>query len=402
MIAWLSLSDEQRRITLEQASIRSGIQPKAIEKDWWVTLSLKALFSTEYAQYCIFKGGTSLSKGWKLIQRFSEDIDIALHPEAFGMENIPAPSNSYVKKLKRAGCKFTSENMTTALVKAFADLGLPEGAITIEAEEVPATMPDKDPQTINIRYTSLYDPRPYLADQVKIEFGVRSLKEPFTSIKVNSLLTEFFPNEAYYEIPFEIPAVEPRKTLLEKAFLLHEKLSYGYPVSIQGDRQSRHLYDLVQLMETEAGQSALADVELYNEIVEHRRYYIRLNGVDYDRLLPLHVSFVPGIEIMQEFQTDYEAMQTSMIYGPSHDFDELVRRIKILNGRFRLIGTGLTLEEVIQTAIKMADVNTEIKDYKILKIPVELKLHSGEAVKYQIMLLQKGETLKFENIKIID
>lgn len=291
--------------------------------------------------------------------------------------------------------------MTTALVKAFADLGLLEGAITIEAEEVPATMPDKDPQTINIRYTSLYDPHPYLADQVKIEFGVRSLKEPFTLIKVNSLLTEFFPNEAYYEIPFEIPVVEPRKTLLEKAFLLHEKLSYGYPESIQGDRQSRHLYDLVQLMETEAGQTALTDVELYNEIVEHRRYYIRLNGVDYDRLLPLHVSFVPGIEIMQEFQTDYEAMQTSMIYGPSHDFDELVRRIKILNGRFRLIGTGLTLEEVIQTAIKTAGVNTEIKDYKILKIPVELKLHSGEAIKYQIMLLQKGEKLEFDNIKII-
>lgn len=402
MIAWLSLNDEQRRITLEQASIRSGIQPKAIEKDWWVTLSLKALFSSEYAQYCIFKGGTSLSKGWKLIQRFSEDIDIALDPEAFGMQYIPAPSNSYVKKLKRAGCKFTSEKMTTALVKAFADLGLLEGAITIEAEEVPATMPDKDPQTINIRYTSLYDPHQYLADQVKIEFGVRSLKEPFTSIKVNSLLTEFFPNEAYYEIPFEIPAVEPRKTLLEKAFLLHEKLSYGYPESIQGDRQSRHLYDLVQLMETEAGQAALTDVELYNEIVENRRYYIRLNGVDYDKLFPLHVSFVPSIEIMQEFQNDYEAMQTSMIYGPSHDFDELVRRIKILNGRFRLIGTGLILEEVIETAIKMAGVNTEAKEYKILKIPGELKLHSGEAVKYQIRLLRKGEKLEFENIKIID
>lgn len=89
MIAWLSLNDEQRRITLEQASIESGIQPKAIEKDWWVTLSLKALFSSEYGRYCIFKGGTSLSKGWKLIQRFSEDIDIALDPEAFGMEYIP-------------------------------------------------------------------------------------------------------------------------------------------------------------------------------------------------------------------------------------------------------------------------------------------------------------------------
>jgi hypothetical protein len=398
MIAWLSLSDEERRITLEQASIRSGIQSKAIEKDWWVTLTLKALFNSEFAQYCIFKGGTSLSKGWKLIQRFSEDIDIALDPEAFDMKYIPAPSHSYVKKLKRAGCNFTSEKMTGALQNAFNELGLPEGAVLIEAEEVLSTMPDKDPQAIYVRYTSLYDPHPYLADQVKIEFGVRSLKEPFTSIKVHSLLTEFFPNEAYQEIPFEILAVEPRKTLLEKAFLLHEKLSYGFPESLQDDRQSRHLYDLVQLMETEAGTAALNDIDLYNDIVEHRRHYIRLSGVDYDKLLPAHVSFIPLIETLQEFQNDYEEMQASMIYGSSHDFEELIRRIKILNGRFRLIGTGLSLDAVIEKAVESAAINVQSKDYKIFRVPVELKLSSGEPVKYQVTLLQKGEKLELESI----
>ena len=108
MIKWLSLTDAQRRITLEQASVRSGIQVKAIEKDWWVTLCLQALFSTPYGEHFIFKGGTSLSKGWKLIQRFSEDIDIALDPRAFGMEYIETPTKSQVKKMKRAGCNFTT------------------------------------------------------------------------------------------------------------------------------------------------------------------------------------------------------------------------------------------------------------------------------------------------------
>ena len=80
MTGWLQLTLDQRRTTLEQAFVRSGMQTKAIEKDWWVTLCLKALFSTPYAPYCLFKGGTSLSKGWKLIQRLSEDIDIAIAP----------------------------------------------------------------------------------------------------------------------------------------------------------------------------------------------------------------------------------------------------------------------------------------------------------------------------------
>jgi predicted nucleotidyltransferase component of viral defense system len=71
MIGWLQLTVEQRRQTLIQAQARSGIAAKAIEKDWWVTLCLKALFQTPYAKYCLFKGGTSLSKAWKLIRRFS-------------------------------------------------------------------------------------------------------------------------------------------------------------------------------------------------------------------------------------------------------------------------------------------------------------------------------------------
>ena len=78
MIGWLhKLDDNSRRISLNQASLNSGITPKAIEKDWWVTLVLRMLFTSKYSKYFAFKGGTSLSKGWRIVDRFSEDIDIA-------------------------------------------------------------------------------------------------------------------------------------------------------------------------------------------------------------------------------------------------------------------------------------------------------------------------------------
>ncbi|MEO5889691.1 MAG: nucleotidyl transferase AbiEii/AbiGii toxin family protein [Ferruginibacter sp.] len=263
MIGWLQLTDGQRRTSLAQASAISGITEKAIEKDLWVTLTLKALFGTVYAKHLIFKGGTSLSKGWKLIERFSEDIDIALEPEAFGRDYKKDPSHTYVKTLKKEGCLFTSTILKEALEKQFGVLGIPVGMIIVVAAEVPVTIPDRDPQTLFIQYPSLYPPNPYLADEVKVEFSVRSLKEPFADVAIQSILWEVFPNKLYEEIPFDVTAVNPRKTLLEKAFLLHEKLLTTTPEKMQGERQSRHLYDLVKMMHTPAGNDALTDIGFY-------------------------------------------------------------------------------------------------------------------------------------------
>ena len=235
MIGWLQLTDRQRRTSLGQASAISGITEKAIEKDWWVTITLKALFGTVYAKHLIFKGGTSLSKGWKLIERFSEDIDIALEPEAFGRDYKKDPSHTYIKTLKKEGCAFTSTVLKEALEQQFGLLGVPDAMIAVIAADVPEKIPDKDPQTLIIRYPSLYLPHSYLADEVKVEFSVRSLKEPFAEVAIQSILSEVFPNKLYEETPFVVPAVDPQKTLLEKAFLLHEKLLTIRPEKMQGN-----------------------------------------------------------------------------------------------------------------------------------------------------------------------
>jgi predicted nucleotidyltransferase component of viral defense system len=175
---WLKLTNEQRRGTLESIEYTEGIQSKAAEKDWWVTLTLHALFLGKFKDHLVFKGGTSLSKCFNLIERFSEDIDIALAPEAVGMKYEDKPSKSFIKKLKRMGCEFTSTELKEDIERMFRELGVPKGMIKIEAEPIREDMPDADPQTLFIHYPSLFEPSEYLVDIVRIEVSVRSQTEP--------------------------------------------------------------------------------------------------------------------------------------------------------------------------------------------------------------------------------
>ncbi len=339
MIGWLKLSETQRRITLEQVAQNIVMQAKAVEKDWWVTLSLKALFSSKYSEYMLFKGGTSLSKCWKLIERLSEDIDIALAAEAFGVTNQENPSKTFVENLKKKGCHFTSNELKKELELQFVALGVPEGMIIIEAAPVNPKMPDTDPQTLFVKYTSLYDPNPYMEDQVKIEVSVRSLKEPFSKVKIESILHEQFPNPtAYPEIAFEVGTVDAHRTFLEKTFLLHEEFSRTDKTKIRSKRMSRHLYDLVRMMDTTAGNNALSNKSLYDAIIKHRENYSRLTWVDYTTLSRDKIYFLPPVEFMASYEKDYEEMTEQMIYGEAPAFDLLIEQLKILLERFRTTG----------------------------------------------------------------
>jgi len=335
MTQWLELNDDQRRDTLTQAEVHSGIITKALEKDWWVTLTLKALFWTPFADRMAFKGGTSLSKCFALIERFSEDIDIALDPLAFGMPYQERPSNTFLKELKREGSLFTRTTLRDALLAELTELGLPQGTVTLEEEPVSENRPDADPQILHVRYISLYDPNPYIADEVKIEVSVRSILAPFTIRPIRSLLTEHFPRSAYPEDMFHIPVVEPRKTLLEKAFLLHEEFSKPLD-RIKTERLTRHLYDLHRNRSASAMKEALEDHALYDHLVQHRQRYNRITGIDYNRHHHSTLSFLPPAELLPPLQDDYADMRTHMIYGDAPPFEKLLMELEELLKRFRL------------------------------------------------------------------
>lgn len=323
MIGWLQkLDDNSRKTSLNQASLKSGIPPKAIEKDWWVTLVLKMLFTSKYAAYFAFKGGTSLSKGWGIIDRFSEDIDVALNSEAFGIQYKDKPSKTFVEQLRRKGCLFTSNEIANELREQFEKLQILGELYALEAEAIRSDMPDTDPQTIYVNYKSLFDPNPYLPDSVKIEFSVRSQKEPNDSRQMQTLLNMYFPNEIYEEEPFPVTTIQPSRTLIEKILLLHEEYNREDESKMRTYRMSRHYYDLYRIHADYS--STLADTQFIEDIIEHRKSYSRLKHFDYSSLCIGQISIIPSEAILIKLKNDYEEMAKEMMYGDVPTFKELI------------------------------------------------------------------------------
>ena len=150
MNKWIQLSNTEKIEVIGGAALMAGLPNVAIEKDWWVTMSLGALFSCQCAEHIVFKGGTSLSKAWNLIERFSEDIDIAIDRKFFGFDG--ELSRSQITKLRRVSCEYISTKLKEELDKKFQEAGI-EGYFVFVRETKDTT---KDPQSIEIQYTSIF------------------------------------------------------------------------------------------------------------------------------------------------------------------------------------------------------------------------------------------------------
>jgi hypothetical protein len=123
------------------------------------------------------------------------------------------------------------------------------------------------------------------------------MNEPLEEVEINSIVSQAIPNTKFSDKSFSIKAVSPKRTFLEKAFLLHEEFAKETK-EIRIDRMSRHIYDLEKLMDTQIAREALDDTELYKTIVEHRRKFIGIKGFDYNTLMPQTISFVPPTEVI--------------------------------------------------------------------------------------------------------
>jgi hypothetical protein len=327
---WLNLSTEDRLTTLNNAYKKVGLPPKSIEKDWWVTMTLRALFQCECAEYIVFKGGTSLSKAWNLIERFSEDIDIAIDRKFFGFDG--ELRKKQINNLRRVSCSYISGRLKEELDNKLKNAGISGYSVSV-AESEDTT---KDPQIIEVYYDSLFNVGSYIQEKVLIEIGARSLIEPSREVQLRSILANTFPDATFADDYYPIPTVVPQRTFLEKAFLLHEEFQKSAEY-IRVNRMSRHIYDLEKMMDTNFATEALNDRELYKAIVAHRSTLTKMKEVDYTTHTPDKINFVPPLNIIDLWKADYESMQNNMIYGKSLPFDELIDRIKELNELFRNI-----------------------------------------------------------------
>jgi predicted nucleotidyltransferase component of viral defense system len=325
-----NLTKEQQIAIIEQVVNKMGLPAQAIEKDWWVTTSLRALFSCQCAGHIVFKGGTSLSKAWKIIERFSEDIDIAIDRKFFGFDGDL--SHKKITNLRRASCAYISTELKEELDKKLQEIGI-KGYVVSVRETKDTT---QDPQIIEIKYNSIFSENNYIQEKILIEIGARSLLEPSENIRLRSMIAEVYSNTDFADSFIEIPTVIPQRTFLEKAFLLHEEFQKPFE-NIRVVRKANQHKDMEKLMNTTFAESAFADTELYLAIVNHRKHLTAIKGVDYSTHSPDKINFVPPDVVVEKWKNDYETMLGNMTYGKTLSFDKLLEKIKLLNEKFRKI-----------------------------------------------------------------
>lgn len=317
--------------TIDKVQKRYGMPEQVIEKDWWVSAVLRALFALPYAERMSFKGGTSLSKCWDIISRFSEDIDIAVDREFLGYGG-ELSRTQVSDKLRRAACSFVREKLQFDLRDKMIEQGVPSGKFSVNVNITPVTT--VDPEVINVEYDSIFETLPYVKNAVKIEVSGRSMNEPLEDVALRSIIEDTLPDAAFSESKFIVPTVKPERTFLEKICLLHEEFRKECD-DVRVSRMSRHLYDIVMIMKTPVADRALADKELFASIVEHRRKFIGLKGFDYSTLCAEKICIIPPESVAGKWREDYVIMCKTMMYGDYPEFDELMASIRELQQRLR-------------------------------------------------------------------
>lgn len=323
---WLQLPDETKLNVYTQTGRQMGLPAVAIEKDWWVVHTLSLIFSMKCAPSLIFKGGTSLSKGWNLIQRFSEDIDLALDREYLGFTGELEKAD--IRRLRRKSFEYLTTTFLEELKQEFRKTGFKN--FSIQYKEV--VNHDQDPIIIEIYYPKLTENDTYLKPGVLVEVGSRSLVEPNTVRAFATMVAENYTEQLFADKSISIPIVNPERTFLEKIFLLHEEFQKPGE-KIRVDRLSRHLYDIEKLSQTEFATIALRNGKLYNTIVKHRSKFSPISGVDFAKHHPGSVAFIPPTHVLSDWEADYKQMQENMIYGETLPFAELIRKLTELQTR---------------------------------------------------------------------
>ncbi len=297
----------ERRIYFEQAAAKDGrMSAQLIEKDFWVCWTLRRLFQLpEISGHLTFKGGTSLSKVYGVIERFSEDVDLSIEREhlGFGGESEPERGKSgkdiqrRLDRLKESCQTFVANSLYPELKNAIRELlaGDANWDLTLDAD-------DPDHQSIRFEYPPAIETNlsHYFAQSVKIELGARSDHYP-----------------------------------VESATILHAICHRPAAASV-GVRQSRHYYDLFQLSNSHAGQRALQQFDLLERVATHKSIFFKAAWARYDLAKPGSMRLVPSNERIKELRNDYHQMEP-MLFGGAPDFDVILERLRHLeesiNGR---------------------------------------------------------------------
>lgn len=322
---FFALAADEQQGYFEQASAKLQLEAGSIEKDFWVCWVLRDLFALpDHGQHLTFKGGTSLSKGWQLIKRFSEDIDIVIDRASLGIEPPDEPGISGKERERRleklkAACQ---EHVRQVLTPAF-DRHLRGRLPDHVAWTLTADPDDPDQQTLLFTYPSVTAGMAYVPKRVKIELGARSDTDPAQIPTIQSYLAEAFPSKMR-QPSFQVRTVAPERTFLEKAMLLHEE-AHRKESKGPKERLARHYYDLWCLIEAGVAARAVATPDLFERVVAHRSVFFRKSKEAQASMRQGSIVLLPWAEHRPAWEKDYQDMRASHFFGEPPTFDEILR-----------------------------------------------------------------------------
>ncbi|QDP73476.1 nucleotidyl transferase AbiEii/AbiGii toxin family protein [Legionella israelensis] len=331
----LEFSPKERQQVFEEATARSTTikNPIIIEKDFWVCWTLNQIFTNAaLSPHVIFKGGTSLSKCYNIIQRFSEDIDLTLSKTYIGIdsENDPAQGISGKQQKKRLDelsnkvKNKVGEEIKPILMTQFEkDL-----SNYFDESEWQLELDEDDDQSLKFHYPTNVPKKDndYIQSAIKLEFGARGDISPFENKNVTSYCQQLLPELGNEAPEITVPTLLAKRTYWEKITLLHAEY-HRSPKKPLPRRLFRHYYDIVMLDKKNITQEAMQDITLLEDVRRNKSIYFPAKWANYDEAVIGSLRLYPNEAFMDQLKADHTKM-VDMFFGNAPDFDETLEHIK--------------------------------------------------------------------------
>jgi len=327
-----TLASEDRRDLFTNTADKMGMTIAIIEKDFWVCWTLDYLFHRcPWKKHLAFKGGTSLSKAYGLIERFSEDIDLILDWRVLGYQaeepwepRSNTKQDRFNKEANERAERFLRDEFLPAVQTALSEeLGI---AIRIEPD------PD-DGQTILFTYPQEFQDRTIL-QVIRLEIGALAAWTPAAPRMIKPYAAEQYPH-LFQEPETSVLTVLPERTFWEKITILHRE-AFRPDNSRMPERYSRHYYDLYCMASSWVMDNAFADLDLLARVVAFKEKFYRSPWAEYHLAKPGTMRLMPPQRSMEQLRADYTHMQ-AMIFGAKPTFEELMGGIAILEAEINQI-----------------------------------------------------------------
>jgi len=319
------LSGKERKELFSATAAKKGVIDALIEKDFWVCMVLKAIFkSIELKELLFFKGGTSLSKVYNIINRFSEDVDVILDWRVLGVsdeeawaERSATQRDKFNAKIDSLGRTYIADMIIPCLDKILVEMT--EGQMRLSVSK-------DDGNVVLIQYPVSFT-HTYLLDHVKLEIGPRASRVPHETAAISSYTAQEYPH--VFDMPMvTVKTITGERTFWEKATILHQ-IAYFPESKPMNQRSSRHYYDVFQMAGTSLKVKALDDLKLLQNVAEFKNVFYRSPAARYDLSKPGTFKLVPSAYKQKLLAEDYERMR-EMIFGKVPDFSVIIQTLETL------------------------------------------------------------------------